>query len=164
MLRIVRQSPVPVLAVAPDADRLPGSAVVGLDFGASSIAAAHAAAELVGEHGTLYLVHVRPPLPEGQPRRGADEPGYPVALEPWFERLVAGLAGAPRLLVRPVVLRGAVPDVLLDFAERVRAELVALGTQGTTPAQPGFVGSTTAAVVRGTRASALVAPANGRTC
>lgn len=171
VLRIARHAPVPLLAAAPEAARLPQSAVVAVDFGASSVRAALAALDLLGGQGTLYLVHVRPPLDELPPARTASplsdgEPsalraasaGYPESLDRWFDQLRDALGAGAQVLLRPVSLRGRPPEMLLDFAERVRADLVACGTQGPTAPEPCFVGSVASALVRGARCSVLLAP------
>lgn len=170
-LRIARHAVCPVLAVAPDARRLAESVVVAMDFGAAAVAAARAAIAVLGEHGTVYLVHVRPPAGEPAPPRTvppflpgepsavkATAAGYPDGLDPWFDRLAAELAPPPQVLLRPVVLRGGPAEVLLDFADRVRADLVAAGTQGPAPVQRLFVGSVSTALVRSARCSVLLAP------
>lgn len=170
-LRVLRQARVPVLAVSPESVRLPQSAVVAVDFGAASLRAAHTAMALVGDRGTVYLVHVRPPVDELPPPRLASrflpgEPsalrasglGYPESLDPWFARLEAELSPPPQVLVRRVVLRGLPTELLLDFTERVRADLVAVGAQGPTAPEPCGVGSVAHALVRTAHGSVLVAP------
>ena len=159
VLRIIRHAGVPVLTVPAAMSRLPHTAVVALDFGEASIAAARATLSLLGDAGTAYLVHVRPAAPPGVGAVLPTGPGYPAELDGWFDRLLAELAPPPDLVVRPVVLRGAPVTQVLDFATRVRADVVAAGAQGPTPTRRCWVGTVATALLRGARGAALVAPA-----
>ncbi|MHB1224909.1 MAG: universal stress protein [Gemmatimonadaceae bacterium] len=158
-LMTIREADRPVLAVAPDAIALPRHAVVGMDFSAASVRAAEEALALLGEGGTLSLVHVRPPadsfLLTGVDPRGATLGRRVTEL---FQRLVAALAPPPSVTVGTVVLDGDPGEELLGYAEREHADLVATGSSGMGFLERLIVGSVATRIIRHSRVSVLVVP------
>jgi nucleotide-binding universal stress UspA family protein len=172
-LQVLRAGDRPVLAVGPEADGVIRRAVVAVDFGAASERAAAIAHALLAPGGTLTLAHVRTRLEvsrearEAEPARGADD---------LLRRLAAALrhgttgcdeCGAARgrqdVTVGAVTLLGDPASEVLDYAARVGADLVAVGTRGPGLVERMLVGSVACDVLRETSArlpacSVLCAP------
>lgn len=157
-LQVMRLSPVPVLAVSTDCDNLQ-SAVVATDFSVASTRAAKVALELLGKSGTLYVVHVEPPvelLPGGFVLVGARYPGDVVV---WFRRFIESLNPRPGIIVETIVLNGKPVPAILEFAERVGASMIAAGVHSHTRMERFLLGSVSTGLVRNAACPVLVAPA-----
>jgi nucleotide-binding universal stress UspA family protein len=158
-LQVIRLASRPVLAVAPTFARLPQRAVVAVDFSPASVRAAEEALALLGEGGTLTLVHVRPH--DGDPRwlgdaaLGATHGQRSAEL---FERLVAALDAPAQVVVEQVVLVGDPAAEVLAFAEREGADLIATGSSGLGFFDRLVVGSVTTRILRRSSVSLLVVP------
>ncbi len=158
-LQVMRLSPVPVLAVSADCDSLQ-SVVVATDFSTASERAAKVALELLGKSGTLYLVHVEPPvelLPGGFARVG--DARYPGDVVTWFRRFIESINPRPGLIVETTVLNGKPVPAILEFAERVGASMIAAGVHSHTRMERFLLGSVSTGLVRNARCPVLVAPA-----
>jgi nucleotide-binding universal stress UspA family protein len=165
-LRVMRSGDRPVLAVGPEADGVIRRAIVGVDFSAASLRAAAIAAQLVAFGGTLSLVHVRaradhsPPTWEGSGDAAADRTGELLrrfAVELRRGTTVDGRDACRRrdLTIGTATLIGDPAAELLDYAEQVGAELVAVGTRGRGLVERLLVGSVATDVVRGVSARLL---------
>lgn len=157
-LQIMRMSTVPVLAVDTDLD-LAHTVVAAVDFSQSSIRAAKTALRLMGSSGTLYMVFVEPPaelLPNGfaLPEE-ARFPGDAVAL---FRRFADGLGKHPGILAEPVVLSGRPVSAIVQFAERVGADLITTGSHGHGKVERFLLGSVSTGLVRNANCGVLVVP------
>lgn len=111
--------------------RAPRTAVVGVDFRPSSLRAARAALRLIGSTGTLHLVHIRPSL--DFPAAAVWDWGdcYETAVAAGFERLGAALREPARSVeIRTHVRAGDPATELLEIAEELGAELLAIGSDG----------------------------------
>lgn len=111
--------------------RAPRTAVVGVDFRPSSLRAARAALRLIGTTGTLHLVHIRPSL--DFPAAAVWDWGdcYEAAVAVGFERLGAALREASRSVEIQTHTRAGDPATeLLEVAEELGAELLAIGSDG----------------------------------
>lgn len=111
--------------------RAPRTAVVGVDFRPSSLRAARAALRLIGTTGTLHLVHIRPSL--DFPAAAVWDWGdcYEAAVAVGFERLGAALREASRSVEIQTHTRAGDPaNELLEVAEELGAELLAIGSDG----------------------------------
>lgn len=126
-LHVMRRASVPVVGVPPVMTELPKRAVVGVDFSISSLYAARAALPLLDDEATLYLAHVEPSHLDWDGGMG-DDPLLTAALPSGFARFRDLLHAPPRLRIEQVVLDGENFQQLDDFATRVGAQLVALGT------------------------------------
>ncbi len=126
-LRVMRRATVPVLGVTPLVRDLPKRAVAGVDFGVSSLHAARAAMELLEDGGTLYLAHVEPDEHDGD-GRASGEALLASAHPSTFERFRRLLEAPDSVRIEQVVLQGDRFEELDDFANRVGADLVALGS------------------------------------
>jgi len=154
-LGIVRRSRKPVFAVARSLRVPPRTAIASIDFTRSSLHAARAALKLLAPGGTLYLAHVQPQLER------ADESlqvVYAQGIAAAFDRVVNELGAPNDVVVQPVILQGNARDELNAFAERVDADLIALGTSAPDPTRLNG-GRLSAAMLRAATRSLLIAPA-----
>lgn len=157
-LQVMQLSPIPVLGVQSDLEG-PRSIAAAVDFSPSSMRAAQVALEMLGGSGTLYLVHVEPPVelfPQGF--MVPDDIRYPGYIATWFQRLVDGLHAPEDVIVEPVVLNGKPVPTLVEFAERVGAGMIAAGSHGHTRMERFLLGSVCTGLVRNARCPVLVSP------
>lgn len=157
-MRVMRRTGVPVLAAAPALDALPRRVVAAVDFTRASLRAARLARALMADGGTMWLACVRRDGAEasraGSGRRDVVERSVRDALG----RLAAELGSAAGITIVPVLLEGSTPAELLALADRVGADLIALGTHRRRQLDGIAIGGVTASIVRDGRYSVLVAP------
>ena len=157
-LHVLRGTERPVLAVGPDADGFFRRVVVAVDFSAASTRAAAIACRLIAPGGTLSLVHVRPSIEWGDEIR---EPLAAARAREPLQRLAAALrhgttgcedcgtdTGRSDVTIGTAILVGEPPAEVLDYAERVGADLVAVGTRGLALVKRLLVGSVATDVIR----------------
>lgn len=157
-LHAVRETDIATLAVPGTMTSLPRHAIVGTDFDASSLAAARAAARLVGPAGHLTLVHVTPAV-EPLPSMLADwPPALTARLDDAFAAMVAALHLPPTMDVDTLPLAGNVGKELVACAERLHAGVIAVGRHSRTLVERVVLGSTTTRVVRTAACAVLVVP------
>lgn len=157
-LQVMRLSAVPVLAVQSDLE-WPRSIAAAVDFSPSSMRAAQVALEMLGGSGTLYLVHVEPPVELFPPGfMVPDDVRYPGYVATWFQRLVDSLHAPQDVIVEPVVLNGKPAPALVEFTECVDAAMIAVGSHGQTRMEGFLLGSVCTALVREARCAVLVSP------
>lgn len=158
VVRVLRHSVAPVIAVPSTGGALPRNGVVAVDFGAASLTAARCAANLIGE-GVLHIVHVRPEID----LPATDPSAWSEIYESGADTLLADLANDLRqehanIRMETTLLRGHVPTVLLDFADRIPADLIAVGQHGHGVVDRFLFGSVAQAMVRTAHCAVLVAP------
>lgn len=157
-LQVIRLSPIPVLGVQSDLEG-PRSIAAAVDFSPPSARAAQVALEMLGGSGTLYLVHVEPPVELFQQASTVpDDMRYPGDIVTWFRRLVHSLHAPEGVIVEPVVLNGKPVPTLIEFAERVGAGMIASGSYGHTRMERFLLGSVSTGLVRNARCPVLVSP------
>ncbi len=109
---------------------VPRTAVVGIDFRASSLRAAELAGRLVGSSGVIHLVHVKPSLDFPAASVWGWGPCYECALEGAFD----GLAGALQEIGVAEVQRhcrtGDPAGELMAAATELGVDLLAIGSDG----------------------------------
>lgn len=156
--RVVREATVPVLAVDPGARGAPKTALVAVDFGASSVNAAREALRLIERPGRLHLVHVRWAF-EGRTMRDPTwERTYADGVELGFTRLIAELGEQPGVRITSEYRLGNVIETLLGAAKDVRADVIAVGSHNLTALDRVLIGSTPAHLLRAAPCSVLVTP------
>jgi nucleotide-binding universal stress UspA family protein len=157
-LRVIRAAGLPVLALPSDAWGVPHSALVAVDFTASSEHAARAALELLGEDGTLYIAHVTPRLaiPQGDARSWDEIRNG--AVTPKLEEVVQRLEPSPGVRIEYVHLHGDPAHELIAFAEETHVDLIAAGTHGRSALERVMLGSVSTKLVRTAKCWVLVAP------
>ena len=157
-LKVMHASQVPVLAVDAELER-PRGIVVATDFLESSARAAKVALGLLGKSGTLFLVYVDLPVelfPNGFALPG--ESRFPGDAVSRFRRLIGELGEHPGVLVEQAVVNGAPTREIIQFAERVGADVVAAGTHSHSRLDRFLLGSVATGLVRHAPASVLVVP------
>lgn len=157
-LQVMRLSPIPVLGVPSEIEGL-HSIAVAVDFSPSSARAAQVALEMMNGSGTLYLVHVEPPVelfPLGF--TVPDDTLDPANIKTWLQRLVDSLHAPEGVTVEPVVLNGKPVPAIVEFAERVGAGMIAAGSHGHTRMESFFLGGVSTGLVRNARCPVLIAP------
>jgi nucleotide-binding universal stress UspA family protein len=164
-LQVVRHASTPVLAVAPELAAPIRRAVVAVDFSAASVRAAETALALLDAGADapaqLTLVHVRSPVEDRLPIPLAWAAEYDASVGAMFARLRDLLRphARPDVTIETRVRTGPVVDRLLEAADEVGAELVAVGTQGPGWVERLLVGSVATETLRRAGRTVLVAPA-----
>lgn len=154
--RVLRYADVPVIAVEARTRTLPRTAVVGVDFGASSWRAARAAFAVLDRPARLVLAHVRSPLPTTE--TDGTSAIYDAGVRAEFERMEAAL-GREGVTVKTIVLDADHPAEALDgLARREQADLVAVGSHGRDFVARVLIGSVPTQLLRSSERSVLVAP------
>jgi nucleotide-binding universal stress UspA family protein len=155
--QVLRGAPCPVLSVDSTFRGLPRRLLAAVDFSPASIRAAQAALLLAADDARMTLVHTVPDAVFGHV--GAD-----VAMketQALFARLREQLAPITPagVLLETRELQGEVVQQVLDCADSLGVDLVAVGTHGPGLVQRMFLGSTAASVVHLARCSVLASPA-----
>lgn len=148
-LQLVQIAGAPVLAVPADYADLPRRAIAAIDFTATSVRAAKAAAECLVAGDVLDLVHVRPP-----PASGTRGGGNGSSLRDLASRLVV----PPGVEVVAVELHGDAAPSLLAYLDGSGADLIALGSHGYGWWKRLTLGSVASKVLRLATRAVLVAP------
>jgi nucleotide-binding universal stress UspA family protein len=157
-LHAVREAEVATLAVPATMCALPRHAVVGMDFDASSLAAARAAARMVGSHGRITLVHVDP-LAEPLPAMLADWPPHVLdRLNDAFARMLRQLALPDTIEVDVMPLAGNIGKELVGHAAQVGADLIVVGRHSRSLMERVVLGSVATRVIRTASTAVMVVP------
>ncbi|MDQ6830870.1 MAG: universal stress protein [Gemmatimonadota bacterium] len=156
-LRIARDSHVPVLAVSAASLPLPRAVAVAVALDETSLHTARVASELLGDEGTLYLVHVAPrvavPMADSRDwQSGADN-----EIRGRFDSLVRDLIAPPAIRFECVTLYGDPAPELLAFSKRDGIDLVVTGSHAKR-GLIGIVGSVATKLFRGVGCSILMVP------
>jgi nucleotide-binding universal stress UspA family protein len=157
--RILRRAAAPVIAVPSTVGELPSVGVVGVDFGVASLTAVRRAASLLGGDGVLHLLHIRPDI--DIPATDPDAWGeiYQLGAAALMARLTTDLATEfPGLRVETALERGHAPTVLLGYADRVHADLIAVGQHGHGVVDRFLFGSVAQEMVRSAKCAVVVTP------
>jgi nucleotide-binding universal stress UspA family protein len=155
----LRESRVPVLAVASHVLSDSLHAVVGLDFSSASVQAARLAARLVAPNGRLTLLHVQPRFEQATANWQAWDAEYTRTLPPLFDAVRAQLTPHNGVLVETVTVRGDPAASLLAMAQQTQCDLITVGTQRHSVRERLIVGSVATRVLRSARCSVLAVPA-----
>lgn len=149
-LHIAARSTVPVIAVPEWVTTLPHTAVVGTDFGDSSLAAAQAALDCLAVPGVLTLLHVAPtfdPLLTGRD----DGLSYRDSVSDLFASMIERLEVPPGIELRTARLSGSPAEAMLAHAQRIDADLMGVGKHGR--------GTVALELLRAQRCMVVIAPA-----
>jgi nucleotide-binding universal stress UspA family protein len=126
---VVRLAGVPVLAVRQDLVALPRRVVVAVDFSPASIRAATLARHILAQDGEMHLVHV---VTDATLRDRY--PGSTTSAGPFtratrdLASMTADLQPGPGMTIGSHVIEGESKAAIDGFAERVRADLLAVGS------------------------------------
>jgi nucleotide-binding universal stress UspA family protein len=158
VVRVIRRSDVPVLAVDARARSLPRTALVAVDFGASSIRAAREALALLEPPARVHLLHVQWALNGRSLREEPWEQTYAHGVAASFERLIETLKPRPGITMTSELRRGGVIETTLKVAKELGADVVAAGSHSQNVVDRLIIGSTPAHLLRAARCSVLIAP------
>ncbi|HEX6574362.1 MAG TPA: universal stress protein [Gemmatimonadaceae bacterium] len=159
-LQVMRLSSVPVIAVERELQSV-HTVVAAIDFSPSSVHAAKVALELIRASGggTLYLAYVEATqelivnefmLPA--------ETRFPGDIVVWFRRLTGSLESHAGIHIEPAVLCGKPGTAILEFAERVGADMIAAGSHGHGRLERFLLGSVSSGLVRNASCPVTVVP------
>ncbi len=157
-LQVLRVSHIPVLAVPHDADRLPRSAVLGVDFSSFSHRAARIVLGLLREPWEMHAVHVLSGM-EFLPTLSEDwREEYEGELRERMDELCGALPIPSGCETRIRVLEGDPSHQLMSFAKTKGAELLVVGSHGHSFVGRLLQGSVSTRLVRSAQIPVLVVP------
>jgi nucleotide-binding universal stress UspA family protein len=160
-LRVSRLAPVPLLAVADDADGLPCHVLIATDFSPSSVRAARAAMPLLDPCARITIAHAMPDVDLPDAGRGDWERVYRRGVDASIAGLKAELDAPPEVRFDAVVLRGEPAEELVMLAQHTPVDLIVAGSHGRSAFQRLFLGSVATKLLRASQCSVLLAPAEG---
>ncbi|MGH7635016.1 MAG: universal stress protein, partial [Gemmatimonadaceae bacterium] len=158
-LRVMRHASSPVLGVVPGTTALPVRVLAAIDFSCVSMAAARAASELVGEKGALVLAYV--PQLDALLADEGEKVVHELGMHEAFKRAARELE-ARRVACDHIVLHQEAQDtpaeLLLEYADASRSDLIAAGSARHSRIQRWMIGSVSTELVRDGRRSVLIIP------
>jgi nucleotide-binding universal stress UspA family protein len=158
VLRVMRETSIPILATTPGLMRMPRRIMAAVDFGRAGVRAARAALSVLAGRGTLDLVFVdRESFPAPETMEGSEvihRQGVAAA----FARLRAELAAPASVAVTTTVLEGSPSEALREFAEQLEPDAIAIGARRHGMLDRVLLGSVTADLVHDGRWSLLIVP------
>jgi nucleotide-binding universal stress UspA family protein len=155
--QVLRGAPCPILSIAPPFTGLPRSVVAAVDFSPASIRAVQAALLLAADDAKVTLIHV---VPDGG--LGLDHQiRMSEQTRTLFERLREQLVPftPERVILEMREMQGEVIHQLLEGADSLGADLLAIGTEGPGFVERTFLGSTAASALHLARCTVLASPA-----
>lgn len=159
VLNVVRNARCPVLGIAAGMTELPTRVLVALDFTPSSLLAARMACGLIGDEGTVVIGYVSGPI--GRLAEDGEAVVHELGVRAGFE-LAAKELERPGLSIDDIVLRQEPPstpaEILLDYADGAKSELIAAGSSRLGRLDRWIVGSVSTDLVRDGRRSVLIVP------
>lgn len=157
---VVRLTGVPVLAVRPDLVALPRRVVVAVDFGEASVHAASVARHILAGDGEMYLVHVvTDSMRQDSHPAGLTDPGAFSRAARDLASMIEDLRPGPGMRITYHVIEGEKDAAIDGFAERVRADLLAVGSDEHPLLDRLMTRSVSMTLARTARRSMLVVPA-----
>lgn len=160
MLReVVMATRVPVLAVRPELGGLPKRVVVAVDFGVASIRAARLVRHLLADDGTMYLVHVATGASDSVSRRINPLSGHSNQnMRAELDSLIEDLSPLPGMMMTSIVIDSDVQLSIEGYAQRVDADLLAVGSDQHSFVDRLLSGSVSMGLAHTARWSTLVVP------
>jgi nucleotide-binding universal stress UspA family protein len=128
--------------------------LTAVDFSANSLEAFRIAAEMASVHSaTLHLLHVIEALPSGP---GEATMEFVQKANDAVEQLVASQPALEKVTLTTEVVSGRAFDEIVNRARGWRADLIVLGTKGTTSLEQIFLGGTAEHVIKESPCSVLI--------
>ncbi len=158
VLRTVRHSVCPVLAVYHTFSGAPTTAAVGVDFSRTSAFAARSVAALLAPSATLHLVHVWQPSSVDDEEATRENDSYRLHLPERFRRFIHALDLPSTLEVQTEIREGRPAERLVDFANAHQIGLIAIGRNGRRIVERLLIGGVAERVLRSAACSVLIAP------
>jgi len=157
-LQVLRVSHIPLLAVPETFEKLPQSAVMGVDFSLFSLRAAHAAIGVLAPPWDIHIIHVLSGM-EFLPTLSEEwRGGYEEELLERLGAFAAGLDCPEGCRVHLHVLEGEPSHELLTFSEGKGVELLVAGSHGHSFVGRLLMGSVSTRLIRSSRTPVLVVP------
>jgi universal stress protein A len=128
--------------------------LTAVDFSANSLEAFRIAAEMASVHSAaLHLLHVIEALPSGP---GEATMEFVQKANEAVEQLVASQPALEKVTLTTEVVSGRAFDEIVNRARGWRADLIVLGTKGTTSLEQIFLGGTAEHVIKESPCSVLI--------
>jgi universal stress protein A len=128
--------------------------LTAVDFSANSLEAFRIAAEMASVHSAaLHLLHVIEALPSGP---GEATMEFVQKANDAVEQLVASQPALEKVTLTTEVVSGRAFDEIVNRARGWRADLIVLGTKGTTSLEQIFLGGTAEHVIKESPCSVLI--------
>lgn len=156
--RLTRLSHMPVLAVDAAARALPRVALVAMDFGDSSVAAAREVMTLLEPPARMHMLHVRWAMNGRTIGDPEWERSYAAGVEQGFRRVRGELGTRTGVEITCEMRLGAVVETTLAVAKEIGAQVLAAGSHNESMLDRLLIGSTPAQLLRAARCSVLIAP------
>jgi nucleotide-binding universal stress UspA family protein len=159
-VHVLRASPVPVLSVPPGFSALPRNIIAAVDFSPASVRAVQTALLLLGNGGTLTLLHVISPLLTDAKLRDLGDHDPADAVQTLFGRLRDELRPfVPDDVTIETRVRTDVDiDGIIAGATDIGADVIAVGTHGPRLLERIFLGSVASSVLHAASQAVLAAP------
>lgn len=157
--QILHRSTSPVLSVAPWLKTLPTTVVAAIDFNVSSLRAAQAAMLMMEKGGALTLLHVIP-SDFVFPTADLSNNILRTSIQKELDKIAHMLRkqGPAGVTVETVLVDGDAATEVLNAAERLDADLIAVGTRGGSAVRRALVGSVATEVFHSALCSVLASP------
>jgi nucleotide-binding universal stress UspA family protein len=155
-VHVAQAATCPVLAAVPDFDWLPSTIVVGTDFSRASVRAARVALAVAGSGTRVHLVYVRTSLDPFPSEPDESDEIYAVGIEALFRAFEAEFEAPAGLEFTHQVLDGDPAFQLSRYADRERADLIAVGSHGRSSLKRSILGSVATAMIRTAHCGVLV--------
>jgi nucleotide-binding universal stress UspA family protein len=155
--QVLRGAPCPILSIAPPFTGLPRTVVAAVDFSPASIRAVQAALLLAADDAKVTLIHVVPDGGLGLDHQIRMSEQTRTLFERLREQLVPFTPERVTLEMRE--MQGEVIHQLLEGADSLGADLLAIGTEGPGFVERTFLGSTAASALHLARCTVLASPA-----
>lgn len=156
VLDVIQLADRPVISARDGA--LPRIAVVGIDFRAGSEQAAREALRLVGRDGALHLVHVRPRLDFPAALVWDWGQSYGGEVAHGFQRLTETLRAEGARDLHTVTVDGDPAEALAAVSAELKADLLAVGSDGYTFRGRVVIGRVAQRLVRDTNLAVIAIP------
>jgi len=153
-IAVTRRTHAPVLAVSPNARKIPSRVLAAIDFTKSSVNSAKLAARLMAPNGTLILAHVSPF--EDHTGEGSLADLYDAGVEDKLEACRREILRETRRRIEIAVLTGEVVPKLVEYADRERCDLIAVGGHHLGFVDRILLGSVRSGVLRAAACSVLI--------
>jgi nucleotide-binding universal stress UspA family protein len=159
---VARRTTVPVLAVPPDALRLPVSAIAAIDFSAASTDAAILSASVLGPNGRVTLLHASELIADDA-TPGSEAAKYTSRAREQMREVQEHVRRACKRPVESLVVPGRIEEELVHAASIHECDLIALGGRDASFIERLFTSSVRTRVLRQADCAVLVVPPRGGT-
>jgi nucleotide-binding universal stress UspA family protein len=154
-IAVARRTHAPVLAVPPNARKIPSRVLAAIDFTKSSVNAAKLAARLMAPNGTLILAHVTAFDPGTAPE-GSMADLYDTGAADKLAALQREIHRETPRRIETALFTGGVVDKLIEHARQERCDLIAVGGHHMGFVDRILMGSVRSGLLRSAECSVLI--------